>query len=342
MAHEITSQDGLVLAGEKAWHNLGLVVPETFTPVQGLEMAKLDRAVVTRPLAAQMDDGSFSLIEDRRAVMYADSKESMGEVSDNWTPIQNRELAEFCEALAKESDTVKCETVGSIRSGAKVWFLMRGESFSVRNHDSDEIRPYILASNGHDGKTSLRLTPTSVRIVCSNTLHAVIPDETGKRKGAAYTDAAFVATHTGNIMNRMEEARQALGLYVTATEETRKLIDVLAAREVNSDEVKSFLLECYARDFGSIPVDPKNEKDVKAREKASTAIGRMIQGFESESGIAGTTAWNLFNAYSGHCQHVTRLKDADKAREAAAHSNLFGLGAARTSAAFRKALKLVV
>lgn len=197
MAHEIQERDGLVLAKQSAWHGLGIIVPDTFTPTQGLELAGLDRSVECFPLSAMMPDGSTVPVKNNRAVMYRDESDVLGIVSDNWTPIQNRELADFCEALAEAGDTVKCETVGSIRNGAKVWFLLRGESFSVRNHGDDEIKPYILASNGHDGKTSLRFTNTTVRVVCSNTLHMVIPREEGLNRNKM-EQSSFSCCHVGS------------------------------------------------------------------------------------------------------------------------------------------------
>src|SRR5690606_13831409 len=59
MAHEITKNDGLVLAGERAWHGLGIVMPDDFTPRQGLKYAGLDKhTVIQLPLKATLPDGT--------------------------------------------------------------------------------------------------------------------------------------------------------------------------------------------------------------------------------------------------------------------------------------------
>jgi hypothetical protein len=150
----------------------------------------------------------------------ADVDHCLGIVGEGYVPIQNTELADFCEALAEEGDVVRCETAGSIRNGERVWFLLKGESFSVRK--KDEVRPYICVSNGHDGWTALRCTPTTVRVVCSNTLHMVIPGKENEA-GLRVKEATFAASHTKLIKNRIEEAKLALQLYGRALDGTREV-----------------------------------------------------------------------------------------------------------------------
>jgi hypothetical protein len=43
----------------------------------------------------------------------------------------------------------------------------------VGNTD-DTILPYVLLANSHDGSLALRVVPTSVRVVCQNTLNLAL------------------------------------------------------------------------------------------------------------------------------------------------------------------------
>lgn len=338
MAHEIETHDGIVLHKHSAWHGLGTVVQHAMTPSDALEIAGLDWSVEQWPLSATNGEGLKISIPGQVMNVRTGINRPLGVVTDGYKPIQNAELADFCELLAEQDDVVSVESAGSIRNGGKVWFLLKGESFSVRK--KDEVSPYILVSNGHDGKTALRCTPTTVRVVCSNTLHMVIPqtERNGKIKAKP---ASFIANHLGNIGDKIEQAKQALGLYRDALVSTREMIDAASAKFVNTASVQQFFLECYTRDFGAIPVDPKTAHEEQARTKSQDAFIAYSIRFEREKTIAGDTAWNAFNAYTGWSQNDRSFwKDPAKESERRTHSKLFGSDADRSVSALMAALSL--
>ena len=339
MAHEIMEHDHLVLAGAEAWHGLGTVVENAPTPADALRFARLDWTVEQWPLVAQGPDGLTSVVKNNVVNVRSDTKGQLGIVGKNWVPYQNNELAQFCTDLAQAGDVVKVESAGSIKNGQKVWFLLRGESFSVRRED--EVKPYILVSNGFDGNTAFRATPTTVRVVCSNTLHMVIP----QREGNGYRkvrEAGYVLSHTKSLRDRIEECRKVLGLYEKTLTTQREMIDHLAAREVDNEAVKRFLLECFTKDFGAVADNPANEGEQKHRDKALEAVASAMMRFDAELYLAGGTAWNAFNAYTGWLQNdrPSNRRDAEAAHDAKVSSTLFSTNANRTVSAFELALSL--
>lgn len=347
MAHEITRTDAVAIVGERGWHGLGIELGEAQEPIPMLATAKMDWTVDQRPLytgvvTAEADGEGYRYdqISEYQANVRSDTGDVLGIVGRGYQPIQNLELAEFCAALAEQGDKVKCETAGSIRGGKKVWFLLRGESFSVRK---DEVIPYILVSNGHDGGTALRCTPTTVKVVCSNTLHMVIPSKFSSDGTEKLGQSVYIAHHTGTIMSRLEEAKAALGLYGKSLEKTREVIDVLAARDINSEAVKRFFLECFARDFGPIPTIVTNEKEERKKLAAMDAVRGMKQRFEEELELNGATVWNAMNAVTGYYQNKpSRMKDAIKSHERKVESKLFGVDADRAHSTLLAALALAI
>lgn len=340
--HELTSTDGLVLVRESAWHGLGTIVQEAPTPREALKIAGLDWEVRQEPLYRSSDiSQGWHKVKTHVTNVRCDTNTVLGVVGKGWTPFQNTELADFCEQL-HESGDVRIETAGSIRGGEKVWFLLQGKQFDVKNKDA--IFPYILVSNGFDGGTALRCTPTTVRVVCSNTLHMVIPRfdaaDTGRVKSVG--NAAFVVRHSGKLKERIEEARKALKMYNVRLEENRKLMEALAEVDVNSAKIKKFFLEMHQRHFGVVEDKPVTSKQIRARQRAMDGIHACIERFEKEKEVAGATAWNMFNAYSGMIQHdyESRRKDPLVRREAKLSSNLFGVNADRTIETLRYALQL--
>lgn len=351
MSHEIESTDGLVLNSVRAWHGLGTVVEDAPTPAEALKIARLDWSVEQWPLYATNGGTGLGLATERVVILNivanvrSDTKAVLGLVGTGYTPIQNAELAEFCGLLAEQGDEVRVETAGSIRGGAKVWFLLRGESFSVRGRRSTEdiVSPYILASNGHDGGTALRLTPTSVRVVCSNTLHMVIPGfeaEAGASFGRRNIGAGFVANHAGDVRGKVEEAKAALALYGRTVERNREFINALAARDWNSETVGRFLVQCYATTVEPIPVNPKTEAEERAAAKATDAVAGMLARFERESKMVGASAWVAVNAFTGYMQHdrPIRFRDPARVREQRLQAALFGDVASASTTAFALAL----
>lgn len=335
MAHEITTRDGLVLLKDAAWHGLGKIVEDAPTALQALELAGMDWEVDGLPLRMTLHDGTEVTLPDWVGNTRRGNTKPFGIVSTEYVRFQNKQVAEFIEELVEQDDTIKIESAGSIREGAKIWFLVRGESFGVRNRKGDdEVKPYICVSNGHDGATGLRCTPTTVRVVCSNTLHMVIPrydNETGRM---IVNNGGFASTHVGDIKRKVEEAKKALGLYQQSIAETRIVIDALASKDINQDIVKQFFLEAYTKQFGSIDL----EAGSATRDKAHDAYAAFSHRFSREEQAFGASRWTLFNAYSGWLQHDRTKTLNVRYNEKKAHANLFGIDAGRTSEALSLAL----
>ena len=337
MTHEIETHDGLVLHKTKAWHGLGTVVADAPTPTKALRIAGMDWEVEQWPMSATNGEGEKIALPEQVLNVRSDTRTPLGIVTTNYKPIQNSTLAEFCELLAEQSDTVKVESAGSIRNGGKVWFLLKGDSFSVRG--KDEVKPYILVSNGHDGGTALRGTCTTVRVVCSNTLHMVIPKTVNDK--VRLDESSYVANHMGDILQKVEDAKAVLELYGRSLTSTRELIDQVAAKEMTREDVQSYFLQCYTRDFGAIASNPTTAREETARTKSQRAFQAYDARFNDEIAIAGTTAWNAMNAYTGWSQNDrTFWKNESKESDRKIGSKLFGQDAERAARCLLLALSM--
>lgn len=344
MAHELMQLDGLALARQPAWHGLGIVLPEDFSPHQGIIYAGADYGVDQRTIYT-FDDAGNKVIVPTHMANYRRKRNPdeptvcYGVVSAKYHIIQNFEVADFCEALLEEADgKVMCETVGTIRNGAKIWFLLKGEPFQVAK--GDEMFPYILVSNGHDGSTTFRVTPTHVRAVCSNTLHATIPREDTGELG----DAAICIRHTVNVMERVEEARMALKEYANRMTVEKQTIETLVKKDVNTQMIQQFFTELYTEEFGDVPAEAKGKVDENRQERCKSALASFMKRFDDEKEIAGATMWNALNAWTGTVQHDLKARgtdDLDRYRKRV-ESNMFGLNAERTLRAKSLAYKMAV
>lgn len=340
MAHEIMEHDNVVLHKNAAWHGLGMLVDEAPTPRDALKLAGIDWGVEQREIYDYDHEGNKVQIPGYLTNRRMDTGDFLGLVSSNYKVIQNADVADFCEALlgVDEQKKVLCETVGSIRNGQRIWFLLKGEEFNVARGDT--LYPYILVSNGHDGGTTFRVTPTTIRVVCSNTLHATIPNYDRGELG----ESAITIRHTVNVKERIEEARKALAQYGMAMEEEKKMINFMSEKDVTSEQLQRFFLECYTQDYNEVPDNPKSKVEENRKNRAMSAFGEFSRRFDDEKGIAGTSWWNAMNAYSWLVQHGQKARGKNDEDRVARRieSNLFGLAQDRTQSALRRAFQAAV
>tara|TARA_R100000654_G_scaffold14463_5_gene31161 strand:+ start:2403 stop:3368 length:966 start_codon:yes stop_codon:yes gene_type:complete len=318
MAHEITSTDGLVLHKEEAWHGLGTIVEDAPTPQEALQIAGLDWTVKQ---TEGVGDGNVH--SDGWTLNYrSDNNDVLGCVTSGYQPIQNETVARFCEELSMDT-VVKVESAGSLFSGKRLWFLLKADTFDVGN--DDPVVPYVLIANGHDGSLSFSARPTSVRVVCNNTLSWAL----GKK------GQVFNLRHTQNIMTRVDEARTQLRKYLGGLEDFQEVCEHLRNTEVTREEVENFFYDMYNKCVETIPTEIKTDADYDKKQRASRSIWEICNNFDSEREVAGTTYWNAFNASSRWLQNRNRTKDSDMR----AYNKLMGASNDKTSTAFKLAMQ---
>ena len=128
----------------------------------------------------------------------------LGTVGSQYTPIQNEQMYEFCDALVAEGGA-KYETAGTLKGGRTVWCLANfPDHVSHIAGPKDEIKMYLLVANSHDGTKALTAAVTPIRTVCWNTLAL----------GLRTAKSSWSLRHTSGIEGRVDEARAALGLLV--------------------------------------------------------------------------------------------------------------------------------
>lgn len=93
---------------------------------------------------------------------------------------------------------VRYETAGALLDGRKVWILARMPREFIIN--GEQISPYLVFSNTHDGSGAIKVAVTPIRVVCNNTLNLAL--STAKR--------SWSMVHTGDVQGKMEEAKQTL------------------------------------------------------------------------------------------------------------------------------------
>ena len=324
MSHEITSTDNLVLHKEKAWHGLGTVVEHAPTPREALEIAGLDWQVnQSNGVRGTMPNGDMFHTDKWVLNIRSDTSEVLGCVSENYVPVQNDNVAEFCEQLSMDT-VVKVESAGSLFGGKRLWFLLKADTFNVGEDfgKDDPVVPYVLVVNSHDSSLAFSARPTSVRVVCNNTLSWAMDKK----------ENVFSLRHTGSILERVDSAREKLKAYLSGLNDFKESCKHLRKTTMNRFEIEQFFLQMYEQCVDFVPPKDSEEED-KKREKALKSILEISNKFDAATHLDGPTYWNAFNSASQWLQSRQNSKNEDTV----SYNKVMGDASTNTSKAFKLA-----
>ena len=305
MAHEIHANDGLVLFKDAAWHGLGTVVQHDITPDEALKIARLDWTVNTHNLHADVN-GLMQCVPDNFALTRSDDNSVLGIVGDKYTIIQNRELFEMAASISSD---VKVETAGSLFGGKKVFCLLRGSTIEFKN---DCIETYLALLNSHNGSMPLSAMPTSVRVVCNNTLNMALTVSDKKM---------YRVRHTTTAAQRMQEMKKALQKFRETGNAFVETVETLRSAEIKSRED---LYKFFAA--AVLKVSGKRELDDKKKEEYAEITKQWEETFEIEQMSLGENAnlWLAGNAVTNWIQKREPQRKMDGWEERRFESNFFG------------------
>ena len=215
---------------ETPWHGLGRIVMDAPASREALELAGLDWQVESRNIYS----GTGSMIPGYRANVRSTDDAVLGVVSDRYRIVQNEEAFQFTDDLLGEGVTY--ETAGSLQGGKKVWMLAKlPEKYIIAG---DEVTPYLVFFNSHDGSSGVKVAMTPVRVVCQNTLNLALA--TAKRQWAT--------KHMGNMQEKMFEAQRTLDLATGYMQGLSEESERMLAKKISVDTLDTFIESLFPMD----------------------------------------------------------------------------------------------
>jgi phage/plasmid-like protein (TIGR03299 family) len=292
MAHEIdqtTGQAAVFVTSEPAWHRLGTVIEQATSSAEAIGLAGLDWHVEQWPVRAfdPHQFGSEARIDEFVANVRTDTRAVIGVVGKRYRVFQNREAFDFMDALVGDK-LAMYETAGSLHGGRRVWMLAAIPK-EYRAGADDLIKPYVLLTNTHDGSQALRMIPTTVRVVCQNTLNLAMRE--------AGMDGLTVSHHP-RLESRIAEARAKLGIIAARFDKFDEELHAMLAKDLTVTEASG-----YFRGLAGADVPGGSDRQKKNREKV---YGQMLVNFDNDrNSLPGMkhTAWAAYNAVSEWADH---------------------------------------
>lgn len=330
MSHELTYHKGryeFAYTEDAPWHSLGNFLKAVATKGEIIKAAGLLWTVVSEPLFLR--DGAR--VEGWVANVRADTRETLGVVSDEYRVIQNGDAFEFVEQLARSAGA-KYHTAGSVRRGRRVFATAKLPKSLVVVPD-DVVDQYLLLVNAHDGTLGFHLRWTPIRVVCNNTLTAALHGHAGYQ---------YTVRHIGDLDARLEEARSALGVAAQYFDAAGQAYRALAAKDLTAGRFEAFL-------DGFLPLPPvdapSSEAAVAERDRLILARDRVRVLFEQGAGteIPGVrgTAWAAYNAATEWIDHVRTARKNGELRKNAAEAAVLGVGQELRDRAMAAALAIL-
>lgn len=268
---------------EKPWHGLGTVVREAPTSENALRLAGLDWNVVQEAIYTPCREK----IEGFKANVRDTDRKVLGVVSDRYKVVQNVEAFSFTDELLGHG--VRYETAGSLSGGRRVWLLARlPREYIIAG---ERISPYLVFSNTHDGSGSVKVAVTPVRVVCNNTLNLAL--ETAQR--------SFSMVHTGNISDKITEARDTLFKAESYMDRLGAEFEQLHQQKVTDAEVQKYIELLIPMESNATRTQEKNVN--RLREDLAT---RYYDAPDLQK--VGKNAYRFINAVSDFATHAEPLR----------------------------------
>ncbi|WP_282795225.1 DUF932 domain-containing protein [Streptomyces sp. CC224B] len=273
-----------------AWHHVGNVIPGGTDDIDKvLRLGGIDYHVETVP-ATYLWKGEYRVAEDRFHTVRTDTGASLGVVGKGYTVVQNRRSFEFLQELANDSHAV-WESAGALRGGKKVFVAMRlpGHVTVDAEGIGDEIIPFIVVVNSHDGRCPYEVVVTPWRPVCGNTERLAVRDAFSR----------WTVRHTRSALDRIHEARRTLGLSIKYYDQWADEETALARTDLAISEFDDLIDTLWP-----------HEEDATARVRRTHEArrDRLHDLFAGEAERTGRTAYAAERAVTEYLDHFAPIR----------------------------------
>jgi len=318
MSHQIES---MAYVNQVPWHGLGNRLGENNSIEIWTQQSGLNFEIKETPVRFMTESvgslGAIMSFPEQKVLYRSDTKAALSVVSSRYQVVQPKEILEFYRDLTEISG-YQLETAGVLKGGRKVWALARtNQSTTLKGNDT--INGYILLATACDGSLATSAFPTTVRVVCQNTLAIALANGSGVVKVPHSTifDAKAV--------------KQKLGISVSSFDSFMYQMKTLSERKVKNHEAMNYFLRVFN--------DQCDPSTTLTNERAMTKVQALFDGNGkgAELTSAKGTAFGLLNAVTEYCDHLRRARSVDHRLE----STWFGSSANLKQRALDHALMMI-
>ena len=268
---------------ETPWHGLGTKVMEAPDSREALVMAGLDWKVRQEPIYTEKGHA----VPGFKANLRDKDRRVLGVVTDRYKVVQNEEAFAFTDELLGMG--VRYETAGSLLEGRKVWILAKLPNEYIIT--GEQICPYLVFFNSHDGSGAIKAALTPIRVVCQNTLNLAL----------ASARRTWSTIHTGDMKMKLHEAEESLLLSQKYMSSLGAEIEKLQKRKLADRQVQSYIEELLPLEDAAAAQQKKNVQRLREELKIRYLDVPDLQH-------VGRNAYRFINVVSDFATHAKPLR----------------------------------
>ena len=320
MAHQL---EQIAYVGDTPWHKLGNALPAKQPIEVWAEKAGMDWRICETPVRYMTEQagalGSIMSFDEQKVLYRSDTKAPLSVVGGRYQVVQPQAVLEFYRDLSEVSG-FELETAGVLKAGKKFWALARTGKETVLK-GNDRVKGYVLLATSCDGTLATTATPTTIRVVCNNTLSIALGTATG----------AIKVPHSTRF--DADAVKQQLGIAVSQWDSFMYRMKTLSERKVKTHESMNYFLKvlCQTDTHADLAAGLTNERALKKVQELYEGHGR---GAELQA--AKGTAWGLLSAVTEFVDHERRARSQEYRLDSA----WFGQGGQLKQRALEQALQL--
>lgn len=312
----------IAYVGSAPWHRLGSKLPAKQPIEVWAASAGMDWDIREAPVrySTEGDGSDLHIFPEQKVLFRSDNGRPLSVVGGRYQVVQPRAVLEFYRDLTEISG-YELETAGVLKDGKKFWALAKiGKEAALRG--GDVVKGYLLLATSCDGTLATTATPTTIRVVCSNTLAIALGE----------TTSALRVPHSTRFDAQALKVR--LGISVSRWDDFMYQMKELATRKVKGHESAKFF-----RKVLGFPEGQSADDQALLHERAMKRVQELYEGHGhgAELPSAKGTAWGLLNAVTEYVDHERRARTAEYRLDSA----WFGQGAAIKQRALIEAVEML-
>lgn len=230
-----------------------------------------------------------TIIPNKKALVRIDKEsgyavqDTLAVVSQNYSPVTNQMLTDLVEPLIKEN-IFEVAKVGDLRKGKIVYLQLKATNRSFFIGAGDKHESYLTVINKNDGKGSILIGHTFLRVVCTNQLRAL------------NNDLNIRLTHTHKCESLFSELQFKFNLAIqnsmNVSQKTQDQLHSLLMTPLSVDAFRSYITKVW------------NYPDINKFETTEpSTVETLNRLFYAGSGNSGKTFYDGFNAIT---EYTTR------------------------------------
>jgi len=290
--------------GTPGWHRLGHTYAPGFVPTREdlqRDCPSMFFTVEKEAIRLVNDrDGQAPAIEDQYALVRQDTAKTLHIVGKDYKIWQNNEAFDFMDSLQMDG-IMKYETAIVLKGGKQMVILARLPGVDTITKGDHSFR-YILCTFSHGGG-AIVLMPTSIRVVCWNTLQMAL--------GAGQFKVSI--RHSGDLKTKLDIAHKAISQFDAAFTNYREGAQRLLTGWTN-EKLREYIEELFPANTTATTDKGKSGAETRRQKRIDQVRTAFKSPANNMPGVKGTW-WQAFNAVTETVDHGKRTERSRDARE---------------------------